>query len=63
MGKPVRFRRGIATVIPDCQKQDGQPDYQPEGVLFTVCESQTLRYQKCYQTIRLSEAHVGVLSH
>jgi vitamin B12 transporter len=40
MGKPVRIRRGIATVIPDCASTSGQPDRQPEKIP-NVCDLQT----------------------
>ena len=62
MGKPVRFRRGIATVIPD-RASGTDSQITSLRVFSDVCDLQTSRQKPCYINQRLSEAPAGVPSH
>ncbi len=62
MGKPVRFRRGIATVMPDCESGTASQITSLRG-FSDVCDLQTLRQKPCYINQRLSEAPARVPSH
>ncbi len=62
MGKPVRFRRGIATVIPDRESGTVSQITSLRGFSY-VCDLQTLRQKPCYYNQRLPEAPAGVPSH
>lgn len=47
MGKPVRFRRGIATVIPERASGTVSQITSLRG-FSDVCDLQTLRQKPCY---------------
>ena len=47
MGKPVRFRRGIATVIPDCASGTVSQITSRRG-FSDVCDIQTSKQKPCY---------------
>ena len=61
MGKPVTFRRGIATVIPDCAS--GTVSQIASLKRFpNVCDLQTMEPNECYIKNRLKEARIGAPS-
>lgn len=62
MGKPVRFRRGIATVIPNRASGTVSQIASLKGC-SNIRELRILKSNECYINPCLSEAPVGVPLH